>query len=523
VESRPVIVDSSITHSVVFLFPGQGKAYQSLGRDLYRQERCFREEMDDCATYLLPILKASISEMLFKSPNDQLYRPSVWQPALFALDYAMARLWMSWGIKPSAMIGHSLGEYVAATLAGVMELGDALRLVAERGRLTEHLEPGAMLALHATEDETLRYVRGRVSLAAVNGPKLCIVSGPTDEIANLETKLVRYEPVRLAASHAFHSPLVEPLLEPLTRLVSEFRRRPPRIPYLSTVSGTWISDEDAIDDGYWASHLRQTVRFYDCLQEVARTPGCILLEVGPGSVLTDLVRSSLHGVPAFSSFEGSRSDGSAISSTLGQLWSHGAEPDWATYYKDERRRRIPLPTYPFDRRSCWVQEKSQQHTSREFPVSVEKQCAETILCSVEPTARSLWKKVPVGPGHARPQLSTIYKAPLNETEKVIAELWQTALGFQRIGVDDNFFELGGHSLLVVQVVKRINETFSTQIAVRNFFDAPTVAQLARIVLGEPSLTDDPDVLEALLNEIEGLSDEQVEAELRGQGQSEKSA
>jgi acyl carrier protein len=170
-----------------------------------------------------------------------------------------------------------------------------------------------------------------------------------------------------------------------------------------------------------------------------------------------------------------------------------------------------------------VQEKSQQHTSREFPVSVEKQCAETILCSVEPTARSLWKKVPVGPGHARPQLSTIYKAPLNETEKVIAELWQTALGFQRIGVDDNFFELGGHSLLVVQVVKRINETFSTQIAVRNFFDAPTVAQLARIVLGEPSLTDDPDVLEALLSEIEGLSDEQVEAELRGQGQSEKSA
>lgn len=357
---KAVILDSSIEHSVVFLFPGQGKAYTSFGQDLYREERHFREVVDHCSRHLLSPLGANLSEMLFENKSDdpdQLHRPSFWQPALFVLDYAMARLWMSWGIKPTATIGHSLGEYVAATLAGVLDLEDALLLVAERGRLTEQLLPGAMLALHASERETQRCLGGSLSLAAINGPELCVVSGPVDEIARLEGELQRYQPVRLAASHAFHSFLVEPLMEPLNQLVSRFRLRAPSIPYLSTVSGTWITNEDATDHRYWARQLRQPVRFYDCLREVTRKPGRILLEVGPGSVLTDLARSNLPGVPAFSSLAANQPDGRAIARTLGKLWSHGTEPDWAAYYNHEKRHRIPLPTYPFERRSCWVQKR----------------------------------------------------------------------------------------------------------------------------------------------------------------------
>ena len=202
--------------------------------------------------------------------DDSIYRPLFWQTALFTVEYAMAQLWISWGIKPAAMIGHSLGEYVAATLAGVVELDDALLLVAERARRTEDLEAGAMLAVPAREDEIYPYIKDGISLAAVNGPELCILAGPTDEIERLYQQIAFLNPIRLDASHAFHSRLVEPLMEPLTRTASRMRLSRPRIPYLSNVTGSWMSDQDATDPGYWARHVRSTVRFNDSLREALK-------------------------------------------------------------------------------------------------------------------------------------------------------------------------------------------------------------------------------------------------------------
>ncbi len=362
---KPVALETGVRHSVVFLFPGQGKAYPELGRHLYHQEPSFRHAADFCCNRLAALIGADLRQLLFIADtlSEQIYRPLFWQPALFVIEYALARLWMSWGIVPAAMVGHSLGEYVAATLAGVLDVEDALALVAERARATERLEPGAMLAMPVAEAEItpyIPYIKDRVSLAAVNAPQLCVLAGPTADIERLQMQLAHLNPIPLQATHAFHSVLVEPVMQPLTRLANTIKLHKPRIPYLSNVTGTWIRDEEATDPEYWARHVRQTVRFSNCMEEIMRTSGRILLEVGPGKVLTDLVRRSFPDAQAVSSFKAGVPDGRAVAEALGQLWMAGATVDWKAYYKGEKRHRVALPAYPFERKSYWVNAKASQ-------------------------------------------------------------------------------------------------------------------------------------------------------------------
>jgi amino acid adenylation domain-containing protein len=348
---------------VVFLFPGQGKAYTDLGSDLYRDEPRFREEVDYCCSRLIPLIGADLRDLMFGRQGGMdasIYRPLFWQTALFTVEYAMAQLWMSWGIKPAAMIGHSLGEYVAATLAGVLELDNALLLVAERARRTEELEAGAMLAVPAHEGEIYPYIKDGISLAAVNGPELCILAGPTSEIERVYEQIAYLNPIRLEASHAFHSRLVEPLMEPLTRAASRMKLNPPRIPYLSNVTGSWMSDRDAMDPGYWARHVRSTVQFNDSLREALKKPNSVQLEVGPGKVLSELARRSYPESVTLASMAGEPC-GRALGQTVGRLWCEGITIDWFKYYEAEDRRRIPLPTYPFERQRYWV--NTQSHSA----------------------------------------------------------------------------------------------------------------------------------------------------------------
>jgi polyketide synthase PksJ len=352
---KPVHVGTQ-ERPVVFLFPGQGKAYVDLGSDLYRDEPHFREEVDYCCIRLVPLIGADLRDLMFGRPagmDTTIYRPLFWQTALFTVEYAMAHLWMSLGIKPAAMIGHSLGEYVAATLAGVLELDDALLLVAERARRTEDMEAGAMLAVPVREDEICPYIKDGISLAAVNGPELCILAGPTDEIKRVYQEIAFLNPIRLDASHAFHSRLVEPLMEPLTRIASRMRLNCPRIPYFSNVTGSWMSDQDAMDATYWARHLRSTVRFNDSLREALKNPNSVLLEIGPGKVLSELARRTYPENAAFASIAGEPC-GRALAQTVGRLWSEGIAIDWLKYYETEYRQRVPLPTYPFERQRYWV-------------------------------------------------------------------------------------------------------------------------------------------------------------------------
>ncbi len=355
-------LDRDAAPSVVFMFPGQGAKPDDLGRELYRTEPVFRQHADRCSGELEPLLGVDLAALLYadQTPDPRVRQPALWQPALFLVEFALARLWMSWGIRPQAMIGHSLGEIVAATLAGVLPLGAALRLVARRGRGTAELSGGAMLAVPLPEEELAPWVREPVSLAAVNAASLCVLSGPVEEIERLAVDLARHQPVRLESEHAFHSRAMEPLMDPLAELAATFRLAAPEIPYVSNVTGSWMSAEDATDPAYWARHLRQPVRFHQGLECLLAEPGRVLLEVGPGAVLSRLAqRRGLEAAAAVPSLAAPRPDPagdgrpSAASTleALGTLWRHGVEVEWEAFHKSERRWRLALPTYPFEHES----------------------------------------------------------------------------------------------------------------------------------------------------------------------------
>jgi amino acid adenylation domain-containing protein len=362
---------------VAFLFSGQGAQYVDMGLGLYETEEVFRSEIDRCAEILVPHLGFDLREVLYpgeetdpEAAAQRLQQTAVTQPALFVVEYALAKLWMSWGVRPQAMLGHSIGEYAAACLAGVFSLEDALALVAERGRLMQSMPPGSMLAVPLPEPEMVALLAGHpdLSLATINRLDTCVVSGPSDAIAALEKELTARElDVRpLHTSHAFHSAMMDPILEDFTAAVARVERRAPRIPYLSNVTGTWIRPEEATDPAYWARQLRGAVRFADGVAELLREPDRVLLEVGPSNTLATAARQHPARTPSQAVVSSLRHpkekyvDEAVLVTALGKLWLAGVDVDFAAYHAGERRLRVPLPTYPFERQRFWVEPKKPE-------------------------------------------------------------------------------------------------------------------------------------------------------------------
>lgn len=362
-------VDEPKARHVIFMFTGQGAQYIGMALELYQTEPTFQQHVDRCSELLKPHLGLDLRSILYPSHDrvdeatQQLTQTAITQPALFVVEYALARLFMEWGIEPQAMIGHSIGEYVAASLAGVFSLEDGLLLVASRGRLMNQLPAGSMLAIPLPEKEVQALLSAGLSLATINAPSACVLSGPSEAVYQLEKKLVEkgIEGRRLHTSHAFHSSMMEPILDPFKNEVSKITLNAPKIPYLSNVTGTWVTKEQATDPDYWARHIRRTVRFSEGVGELLKEPGCVLLEVGPGETLTQLVRrrtDKVAGQVILSSIRHPRekqSDVAFLLGTLGRLWLAGIEVDWAKFYKGERRHRVALPTYPFERQRYWVE------------------------------------------------------------------------------------------------------------------------------------------------------------------------
>jgi amino acid adenylation domain-containing protein len=364
---------------VVFMFPGQGAQHPDMGKGLYDQEPVFRQSLERCCEILRPHLGYDLREALY--PRDgvtaeqaaaRLAHTSVTQPALFAVEYALAQLWLSWGIRPAAMIGHSVGEYVAACVSGVLQLEDALSLVATRGRLMEQAPAGVMLAVLAAESRVVELLGEEQWLAAVNGPQACTVSGTAASIEALEASLAAQNIScrRLVTSHAFHSGLMEPVLGPLTAVAAKLRLGEAKLRYVSNVSGDWIGAQQLADPGYWARHTREPVRFDAGLTTILETLGsCALLEVGPGRGLTQLVRARLVGragsvaVSSLGVPSGQRDDVETLTRALSELWVAGVAPDWKAYAQGYRARRIALPTYPFERKRFWVESGAQARSA----------------------------------------------------------------------------------------------------------------------------------------------------------------
>jgi len=352
----------------VFLFPGQGAQHAGMASDLYRGEPFFREQVDHCAEILRPHLGLDLRQLFGPEPartadvDRMLEETWLTQPALFVIEHSLAQLWREWGIRPASLIGHSLGEIVAACMAGVFSLEEALRLVAARGRLMQSLPLGAMLAVPLPEEEIVPLLGEALSLAAVNAPARCTVSGPVPAIEALELRLAErgLESRRLRTSRAFHSAAVEPVLKDWEQQVRSIALRPPEIPYLSNVTGDWIRPGEATDPGYWVRHLRSTVRFSAGCQKLWEPPW-VFLEVGPGTTLRTLVRrhrgTAVEVCSSLSSpgEEPVRTDLEVLLGSLGRLWLAGLEADWQGLVRRERRRRVALPTYPFERQRYWIQ------------------------------------------------------------------------------------------------------------------------------------------------------------------------
>ncbi|MDZ8136603.1 MAG: SDR family oxidoreductase [Nostoc sp. DedQUE04] len=353
--------------SVVFMFSGQGTQYVDMGRELYQSEPIFKQQIDYCSQLLKPHLNIDLRHVLYptevqkQQAAEQLKQTFIAQPALFVIEYALAQLWMASGVRPEAMIGHSIGEYVAATLAGVFSLKDALELVANRGKLMQQLPSGGMLSIQLPQQEVQPLLLQELSLAAINAPSYCVVSGPTAAVEQLQQQL-QTKGVgcrRLHTSHAFHSQMMEPIVEPFIQSLQKVKLNSPQIPFISNVTGTWIATAEATDPNYWARHLREPVRFSEGIAELTKAHERVLVEVGPGRTLTTFAKQHwIEELTALTSLphpQEQQSDAAFFLNTLGRLWLVGVQVDWSGFYANQRRHRIPLPTYPFERQRYWIE------------------------------------------------------------------------------------------------------------------------------------------------------------------------
>jgi amino acid adenylation domain-containing protein len=354
--------------AVAFMFPGQGAQYINMGLRLYQGEDLFRATVDRCATTLAPHLGCDLRAFLFPDPADaekateSLNNTFYTQPAIFTVSYALASLLMHWGIKPSAFIGHSIGEFVAATFSGVMDLDEALRLVATRGRLMQGLPPGSMLSLRLPFENLAGRLPLGVDLAAVNGPQLCVVAGPTDTLQRLSDELSADGTMcrMLHTSHAFHSSMMDPVVEPFLRTVETVHLSPPRIPFVSTVTGDWVKPSEVTNPSYWAGHLRSPVQFSKAVRVLLQDSQQALVECGPRRTCAALAHQHRPANPSrvISCMPDSAEPGDEYPSLLlglGALWLNGYTVDWRAFHDHEQRRRVALPGYPFQRKRYWLE------------------------------------------------------------------------------------------------------------------------------------------------------------------------
>lgn len=458
---------------VAFMFPGQGSQYVDMGRGLYDSEPLFREVIDACARVLQPEIGIDLRTVLYPRESEReaaeakLTQTVITQPALFTIEYALAQLWMSWGVKPDAMIGHSIGEYVAACIGGTFARDDALVLVARRARLMEAMPAGAMLGVRASADFVTAELTPAVSIAAINAPNHTVVSGEHEAISAFEARLDALGTAhrRLHTSHAYHSPMMDPALESFTHIVAEMPRRTPGLRWISSVTGRLITDGEAVDPCYWARQLREPVQFARGIGELVDAH-LALIEVGPGQTLAALARqcdqrlpqqlitTSLHPGQDWSA------DTDYMLATTGRLASRNVDIDWHGFHGGARRRRVPLPTYPFRRQRHWVD-------------AIPPSAAAAVQPATTPTSASN---------------QCIAIVSDNRSEALLSRLRATFVDLSGVdpGVltpDATFLEIGFDSLFLTQAASALQGQFAIEITLRTLTDdVPTLSRLVDHIL-----------------------------------------
>lgn len=465
---------------VAFLFPGQGSQYAGMGAGLYRTEPVYRAEVDRCARILQEPLGRDIRTVIQpdeagRSEAERAINETwITQPSIFVIEYALARLLMAWGIRPDVVLGHSIGEYVAAVLAETLTLEDALGLLARRAKLMQALPAGSMLAVRRGADEIAGLLPQGASIAAFNSANLVTVSGPTGTIAAFQRDLEQRKIASrlLATSHAFHSSMMDPMLEEFTAIARATPRQAPHLRWVSTCTGTWMTEADAADPGYWGRQLRQAVRFAPALDTIAAESDLVLLEVGPGNTLTQLGRQhpilqkSVAAIPVLPGGV-EVGDRKSVLDAVGRLWAAGFTPDWKAFDPAEGARRIPLPTYPFERKRHWVE-----------PARTE--VPQTAVVTAPPQAESANATIPFQT-EAMPSMTDSSPSPARRSALAdqIRALIKDLSGVEVSSDTTSLMELGFDSLFLTQASQALQSKFGVKVTFRQMLgDLCSVAALA---------------------------------------------
>ncbi|MEJ0094335.1 MAG: amino acid adenylation domain-containing protein [Methylocella sp.] len=490
--------------TIAFMFPGQGAQYPGMGIDLYRTEAAFRSSMWRSAEILKPALGRDLCALLYgegseRLDSEALQATEIAQPALFAVGYALAALWRSWGVAPQMMIGHSVGEFVAACIAGVFSHEDALGLIAARGRLMQEMPRGSMLAVRLPEAELAPLLAAPLALAAINGPKLCVAAGPDEAVAALENELTARGLMsrRLHTSHAFHTPMMDPAAAALRKQFAGVRLSPPKLRVISSVTGDWLSESEATSPDYWAEHCRAPVRFGDGLaallresssnkgSSAARAP--ILIETGPGVTLSSLARQGGAGsgpdavLASLPDASREAADEDVMASSAAQLWCAGVSIDWRGVHAGARRRRTPLPTYPFERTRHWIDAPptTRQTGAAPAPARVEPESINS-HSAVETSLTEISVKMNAAPGAiAHPEVNMAAPDGAKLRERVV-ELFENLSGESIAGLDPetSFLEMGFDSLFLSQVTQQLLRDFKVKLTFRQLLgDFSTIPAL----------------------------------------------
>jgi amino acid adenylation domain-containing protein len=470
---------------VVFLFGGQGTQYVNMGLNLYRGEPLFRAVVDDCCETLKPHLGHDLRDLLFPPVGDEkaaqtsLQNTLFTQPAIFVIEYALARLWQSLGVEPTLMVGHSVGEFVAATLAGVWDLEEVLRIVALRGKLMQSLPRGSMLAVNRSAESIAKILPATLQIASDNAPSLCVVSGPENIVNEFRTQLEAQDVIcrQLHTSHAFHSAMMEPIIEPLRVAISKIKLHSPEKSFLSTVTGLPITVQEATDPNYWASHARARVEFTRATRYLRENGYDLFVECGPRSTMCALVRqqfSTEHpctAIPSFGETAENNVEWETLLFAMGSLWKNGVNLSWNAFYSHEERRKIPLPTYPFQRDRYWIDPvpvQARANASSQFSANLSRRESESIASS---------SVLAVG-------VETAESVALSRRDRIaslLASLLAALSGREKsqISPTATFMEQGFDSLSLTQVAFTIRKEFRAKVSFSSLMNEfPNVDMLA---------------------------------------------
>ncbi|MES0101378.1 amino acid adenylation domain-containing protein [Mesorhizobium sp. M0019] len=464
-------------HRVVFMFSGQGGQQIGMGRELYEEEPVFRDAIDECAKWLNELAHVDFRALLYtEGKSDSELEPqleAVIQPVIFATQYAMAKLFMSWDILPAAVIGHSIGEYAAAHIAGVISLPDAIRLTLIRGQLTSRVPVGGIVAVHLSPEELQPYWNEHLSLAAINGPRQCVVSGAASEIAafhaRLEARSIASK--RIRASHAVHSALLDPILPEFKIHAEQVDLHAPQMPFMSTVLGDWLEPE-RLDGSYWVRNLRETVQFHQTFDRLVQSGHELFIEMGPGAALTGHSKRSkskinLRSPIAFAALPGGdhgQGDRLRLLQTLGKLWTCGVRIDWSGLHDHKPPQRTPLPPYPFDRKRYWLDAVVKKEQEQNADLN-------------QPDIAATSVDRPTGNGGVRSP-TVVEMSAEAALDSQIAAVYRDILGLDEVALTESFFDLGGDSLSALSVIDRIEQLTGERLAFSLLLEHQTPRGLA---------------------------------------------